>query len=64
MAARRTVNATAAKLSAHEEICAERYTGIMSRIGRLERVLMGSATAMIGALVYAVWQMSHLAGAP
>ncbi len=32
-----------AALSAHEAVCAERYTGINARLKRLEQILIGSA---------------------
>jgi len=35
----------------HEAICAERYNMILFRINRLERILMGSAAAIIAGLV-------------
>lgn len=36
-----------AKLSAHEQVCAERYTGIWARLKRLESILITSAGAII-----------------
>lgn len=35
------------KLSTHEAVCAERYTGINARLKRLETILIGSAGAII-----------------
>tara|TARA_B100001939_G_scaffold179918_1_gene155176 strand:- start:6248 stop:6433 length:186 start_codon:yes stop_codon:yes gene_type:complete len=35
----------------HEAVCAERYNMILFRINRLERILMGSAAAIIAGLV-------------
>lgn len=34
-------------LHAHEQVCAERYAGILSRIGRLEAIIIGSAGSLI-----------------
>lgn len=42
-----TIDATEAKLSAHELVCAERYAGINARLKRLEKILIGSAGAII-----------------
>jgi predicted nucleic acid-binding Zn ribbon protein len=35
------------KLSTHEAVCAERYTGINARLKRLEQILLASAGAII-----------------
>jgi hypothetical protein len=35
------------RLSTHEAVCAERYTGINARLKRLEQILIGSAGAII-----------------
>ena len=40
-----------AELLQHEAVCAERYKMILFRINRLERVLLGSAGAIIGGLI-------------
>jgi hypothetical protein len=48
------------RLTSHEEVCAERYGGIIARIGRLEKVLVGATGSIIAGLVFAVWQLSHL----
>jgi len=34
-------------LTQHEAVCAERYEMIMFRIGRLEKIMIGAAGAMI-----------------
>jgi|TARA_R100001530_G_C4285319_1_gene146660 hypothetical protein len=39
-----------AELLQHEAVCAERYKMILFRINRLERVLLGSAGAIIAGL--------------
>ncbi len=60
-APRSNSNATAAKLATHEEVCALRYAGIMSRIGRLEALVIGATGTTIIGLIWAVWQLSRLA---
>jgi hypothetical protein len=60
-ATRKTTNATASKLATHEAVCAERYAGIMARIGRLEALVIISSGALICALFAAVWQLSKIA---
>ena len=41
------VDATDARLSTHEEVCAFRYGAINARLKRLEGILMASAGAII-----------------
>ncbi len=53
-------NATASKLATHEAVCAERYLGIMARMGRLEALMIGTAGAIIIGLIGAVWQLSKV----
>ena len=36
-----------ARLSTHEAVCADRYSGIMSRLGRLEAIIICAVGAMI-----------------
>ena len=48
---KRTVSSVANRLETHEQICAERYTNIWIRLGRLEKVVLASAAAIIGLLV-------------
>ena len=38
------------RISAHEEICAERYAGINARLKRLEQILIGSGAFIISLL--------------
>lgn len=38
------------RLSAHEQICAERYAGINARLKRLEQILIGSGAFIISLL--------------
>ncbi len=59
-APRNNSGATASKLATHEAVCADRYLGIMSRIGRLEMLVIGTAGAIIIGLAGAVWQLSKI----
>ena len=47
-----------AALSAHEAICAERYTGINARLKRLEQILIGSAGFIIAILLALVLKLN------
>jgi hypothetical protein len=47
-----------AALSAHEAICAERYTGINARLKRLEQILIGSAGFIIAILLALVLKIN------
>jgi hypothetical protein len=54
-----TVNATDARLSTHEEVCAIRYEQINGRLKRIEAILMKTAGVMIlsmaGTIFSAIW---------
>jgi histone acetyltransferase (RNA polymerase elongator complex component) len=54
-----TIDATEARLSTHEEICALRYDQINARLKRLEAILMKTAAVMLlsmaGTIFSAVW---------
>jgi hypothetical protein len=54
-----TVDATDARLSTHEEVCALRYEQINARLKRIEGILMKTAGVMIvsmtGTIFAAVW---------
>jgi hypothetical protein len=54
-----TVNATDARLSTHEEVCAIRYEQINARLKRIEGILMKTAGIMIvsmaGTIFAAIW---------
>ena len=54
-----TVNATDARLSTHEEICAIRYEQINARLKRIEGILMTTAgvllVSMAGTIFAAIW---------
>ena len=42
-----TIDATEARLSTHEEVCALRYEQINARLKRIEAIFIGSAGAII-----------------
>jgi len=54
-----TVNATDARLSTHEEVCAIRYEQINARLKRIEGILMKTAGVMLvsmaGTIFAAIW---------
>lgn len=54
-----TVNATDARLSTHEEVCAIRYEQINARLKRIEGILMRTAGVMLvsmaGTIFAAIW---------
>ena len=54
-----TVDATDARLSTHEEVCALRYEQINARLKRIEIILMKTAGIMLismaGTIFAAVW---------
>jgi hypothetical protein len=54
-----TIDATDARLSTHEEVCAIRYEQINARLKRLEHIIMQAAGVMIlsmaGTIFSAVW---------
>jgi len=45
------IDQTEARLSTHEAVCAERYEGIQFRLGRMEKMFVGSAGAIIMLLI-------------
>ena len=56
-----TVDATDARLSTHEEICALRYQVINARLKRMEGVMIACAGAMMLSMAGAVFTlMNHL----
>ena len=57
----RTSGATESKLATHEAVCAERYAGIISRISRLEALVITATGTSIISLIWAVWQLSRVA---
>lgn len=54
-----TVDATDARLSTHEAVCAERYEQINARLKRIEGILMKTAgimlVSMAGTIFAAIW---------
>jgi hypothetical protein len=54
-----TINATDARLSTHEEICALRYEQINARLKRIEGIMLKTAGIMLlsmaGTIFSAVW---------
>jgi hypothetical protein len=52
-----TIDKNEAALSAHEAVCAERYTGINARLKRLEQILVGSAAFIIAILISLVLKL-------
>jgi len=52
------VDKNEAALSAHEAVCAERYTGINARLKRLEQILIGSAAFIIAILLSLVLKLN------
>ena len=54
-----TIDATEARLSTHEEVCAIRYEQINARLKRIEAILMKTAGLMIvamgGTIFSVVW---------
>ena len=52
-----TVDATDAKLSAHEQVCAERYSVINARLKRLESILIGACGIMLTGMAGTLFAM-------
>ncbi len=54
-----TVDATEARLSTHEEVCALRYEQINARLKRIEGIMMKTAgimlVSMAGTIFAAIW---------
>jgi hypothetical protein len=54
-----TVDATDARLSTHEEVCALRYEQINARLKRIEGIMMKTAGVMLlsmaGTIFAAIW---------
>jgi hypothetical protein len=49
------------RLTTHEAVCAERYASIVSRLGRVEKILIGVAGSLIGGMTIALWQIATMA---
>lgn len=52
-----TIDATDAKLSAHEQVCAERYSVINARLKRLEGILIGACGIMLTGMAGTLFAM-------
>lgn len=52
------VAAVSARMDTHEAVCAERYLGINSRLGRLEAILLTGTGAIILALAAIAWKVA------
>ena len=52
------VFAVNAKLETHEAVCAERYLGINSRLGRIEMILLSGTGAIILSLIAIAWRVA------
>lgn len=54
-----TIDATDARLSTHEEVCAIRYEQINARLKRIEAIMMKTAgimlVSMAGTIFSAIW---------
>jgi len=54
-----TIDATDARLSTHEEICALRYEVINARLKRMETIMITCAGAMIMSMAGAVFMLMN-----
>lgn len=54
-----TIDATDARLSTHEEVCALRYEIINARLKRMETIMISSAGAMIMSMAGAVFLLMN-----
>ena len=55
-----TIDATEARLSTHEEVCAMRYEQINARLKRLEGILMRTAGIMLVSMAGILWSIVYL----
>jgi hypothetical protein len=56
-----TVDATEARLSAHEEVCAMRYEQINARLKRLENIIIRAFGILTVSMAGVIWStISHL----
>lgn len=56
-----TVDATEARLSAHEEVCAMRYEQINARLKRLENIIIRAFGILSVSMAGVIWStISHL----
>jgi hypothetical protein len=55
-----TIDATEARLTTHEEVCAMRYEQINARLKRLEGILMKTAGIMLASMAGILWSIIYL----
>lgn len=55
-----TIDATEARLTTHEEVCAMRYEQINARLKRLEGILMKTAGIMLVSMAGILWSIVYL----
>jgi hypothetical protein len=56
-----TIDATDARLSTHEEVCAMRYEQINARLKRLEGVIIKASGVMLVSMAGVIWStITHL----
>jgi hypothetical protein len=55
-----TIDATDARLSTHEELCALRYDQINARLKRLEGILIKTAGIMLCSMAGILWSIIYL----
>jgi hypothetical protein len=55
-----TIDATEARLTTHEELCALRYDQINARLKRLEGVLIKTAGIMLCSMAGILWSIIYL----
>ena len=55
-----TIDATEARLTTHEELCALRYDQINARLKRLEGILMKTAGIMLRSMAGILWSVIYI----
>ena len=55
-----TIDATEARLTSHELVCAERYEQINARLKRLEGILMKTAGVMLCSMAGILWTVVYI----
>jgi hypothetical protein len=56
-----TVHTLDVRLSTHEAVCAERQGSILRRLGRLEKIMLGTAGVLIIGMVKALFELVAVA---
>lgn len=54
-----TIDATDARLSLHEEVCALRYETINARLKRIEGIMLKTAGLMIVSMTGVIWTVIY-----